>query len=95
MSAPQPTSYPQPSAYASAVEWTQAFVARVLWTALPFGSLGLLGWVQALRVARRRTPKAWWWLAGLAGAAGVECVLLVVVPSNTKGDSGAAAGGLW
>lgn len=94
MSAPQPTSYPQPSAYASAVEWTRVFVVRVLWTALPFGSLGLLGWVQALRVARRRrTPKTWWWLAGLAGAAVVECVLLVVVPSNTKDDSGAAAGG--
>ena len=94
MSAPQPTPYPQPSAYANVVERTQAFVVRVLWTALPFGSLGLLGWVQALRVARRRrTPKAWWWLAGLAGATVVECLLVTLVPSKTEDGSGAAAGG--
>lgn len=53
---------------------------RVLWTLVPIGSLGLLGWVPPLRIAlRRKTPAAWLWLAGSAAGAALVIVLTSTV----------------
>lgn len=90
MSAPlPPTPYPPPSATARA--WS--FVARVLWTAIPPGTLGLCGWVPAVHAARRRRdPWGWWWLAGLVAAAVAEIVLVSVTPAKGKGPTETLAG---
>lgn len=55
---------------------------RVLWTLVPIGSLGLLGWVPPLRIAfRRNTPAAWLWLAGSVVGIVLICVLVTTVRS--------------
>jgi hypothetical protein len=75
------------------VQRITALVVRILWTMLPFGSLGLFGWAPALSIARRRrTRAAYWWLGALSGSAVLEVVLLVVVPSKNAGAAGTAAG---
>lgn len=91
MSAPQPpsTPYPPPSAAVRA----GSFVARVLWTVIPVGSVGLLGWVPAVHIARRRrTPASWWWLAGMVAGTVGECVLVYLVPGDKHGSPEAGAG---
>ncbi|MEY9860016.1 hypothetical protein ABH935_005650 [Catenulispora sp. GAS73] len=91
MSAPQPPSayYPPPSAAVRA----GSFVARVLWTVIPVVSVGLLGWVPAVHVARRRrTPASWWWLAGMVAGMVGECVLVYLVPGDKHGNAEAGAG---
>jgi hypothetical protein len=86
---PPPTPYPPPSAVVRA----RNLVTRILWTALPIGTLGLCGWVPALHIARRRrTPASWWWLAALAAATVGECVLVWLVPSQEHGSKETAAG---
>ncbi|MEY9903922.1 hypothetical protein ABIA35_000128 [Catenulispora sp. MAP12-49] len=92
MSAPHqsPTPYSPPSAAARA----GSLAIRVLWTVIPFGTLGLAAWVPALHIARRRrTTKAWGWLAAnVAGTVG-ECVLVATVPANGHGSAGDAGTG--
>ncbi len=54
---------------------------RVLWTLVPIGSLGLLGWVPPLRIAfRRKNATAWLWFAGSAAA----FVLVIVLTSTVR-----------
>lgn len=61
---------------------------RVLWTLVPIGSLGLLGWVPPLRIAiRRKTPAAWLWFAGSAGAAVLIIVLVSTVRTSAIDDT--------
>lgn len=56
-------------------------IRRVLWTLVPIGSLGLLGWVPPLRIAfRRKTPAAWLWFAGSA----VGIVLVAVLATTVR-----------
>ena len=90
MSAPlPPTPYPPPSA----VVRVRSFVTRVLWTAIPFGSLGMCGWVPAVHAARRRrSPLGWWWLAGLSASAVLEIVLVSVSPGKGNGPAETSAG---
>jgi hypothetical protein len=94
MSPPQPPLSPYPPQ--SAGVRARTFASRFLWTTIPLLSGGLLGWVPALHVARRRrTPKAWWWFAGLLQGTVVECVLVVMQPTNSTtghGDTGNFAG---
>lgn len=85
---PPPTPYPPPSAAVRA----RSLVTRVLWTAIPFASFGLLAWVPAVHVARRRrTPQAWGWLLGLAVSAVSEIVLVETMPPRLKGLAGGFA----
>lgn len=52
---------------------------RVLWTLVPVGSLGLLGWVPPLRIAfRRKTLAGWLWFA----ASAASFVLVIVLTST-------------
>ena len=87
MSAPQPppTPYPPPSAAVRA----RLFVTRTLWTAIPVATLGFLGWVPAVHIARRRrTRSAWIWLAGLVAALVCEIVMLEVLPTRVQAITG-------
>lgn len=59
---------------------------RTLWTLVPIGSLGLLGWVPPLRIAvRKQTPAAWLWFAGSVAAV----VLVIVLVTTVRSTSGA------
>jgi hypothetical protein len=80
MSAPlPPPSGPPPSTVARA----GSLVARILWTMIPFGTLGLCGWAPAVHIARRRrTAESWWWLAALVAGTIGEIVLVSVVPQG-------------
>lgn len=82
MSAPlPPTPYPPPSA---AVR-VRSYVMRLLWTLIPFGTVGLCGWVPALHIARRRrTPASWWWLTGLVAGMVAEVTVVELIPKNTN-----------
>lgn len=61
---------------------------RVLWTLVPLGSLGLLGWVPPLRIAfRKKTPAAWLWFAGFAAAFVVIMVLAGTVHGSAEDDT--------
>ena len=54
---------------------------RVLWTLVPIGSLGLLGWVPPLRIAfRTKSAAGWLWFAGSAAA----FVLVIVLTSTVR-----------
>jgi hypothetical protein len=86
MSPQQPPLSPYPPQ--SAVVRAQTFASRFLWTTIPVLTVGLLGWVPALHVARsRRTPKGWWWFVGLLAGAVGECVLVGTVPSTSHGNA--------
>jgi hypothetical protein len=80
MSPPQP---PSSRPWQSAGTRAQTFVSRFLWTTIPFLTVGILGWVPALHVARqRRTARAWWWFWGLLAATAGEFLLVELVPAK-------------
>ncbi|WP_370370573.1 hypothetical protein [Catenulispora sp. GP43] len=59
--------------------------ARVLWTAIPFWTVGICGWVPAVHIARRRrTARAWWWVAAFVGAMVAEFVVVELIPKNAN-----------